>query len=168
MEMREATVRDVARIMEILDSAREYQRALGFCQWEDGYPSNGVIEADIATKGAYVFINGGMVVGYVFLAVGDRSYDNLTDTWLYDGKYGVIHRLAVSIEMRGKGVSRAILQMVEHEFQNQGINIIKVDTGQENKIMQHALESNHYKSRGYREFDWGWRVAYEKKLGMRS
>ncbi len=102
MEIRQASIEDIPRIIQILDDARSFQRSQGFVQWEDGYPDTATIRSDITTSNARVFLLDGKIIAYGYLASGDNSYDKLRDTWLYDGPYGVIHRLAVSAEMRGQ------------------------------------------------------------------
>ena len=164
MEMRLATEAELQEIMAIMDSARAFQRSLGFSQWEDGYPDTDVIRHDISTHNAYAFFDGETVAGYAFLPIGDNSYDQLTDTWKHPGGYGVIHRLAISPDMRGKGLGAKIFSLIETNFISRGVNIIRVDTGTENKIMQRIMTSNNYECRGIRNFSWGERLAYEKKL----
>lgn len=168
MEMRRATEADIQKIMVIMDSARAFQRSLGFNQWEDGYPDTDVIKHDISTRDAYVFCDDRTIVGYAFLPVGDDSYDWLTGVWKYPGEYGVIHRLAISPTMRGQGLSAKIFSLIETNFMGRGIKIIRVDTGTENTIMQRIMASNNYECRGTRNFSWGERLAYEKLLPAQS
>lgn len=87
-----AEIYSIDSIMIILDSARDYQRSLGFIQWEDGYPSEADIMRDVSNGIAHIFVEQGQIVGYVALAESDESYDSLTDTWQFGNDYGVVHR----------------------------------------------------------------------------
>lgn len=162
--MRVATALDIDSVMEIMDSARAYQRALGFVQWTDGYPSRSDIQSDIDAGGARIFLCDGLVGGYAFLAVGDAAYDRLGEIWKYDGAYGVIHRLAMSSDMRGRGMSSRMLALIEEDFRRRGICVVRVDTGEANTVMRRVMNANGYESRGLHVFDWGPRLAYEKRF----
>ncbi len=164
MQIRQASIEDIPSIMQILDDARNFQRSQGFIQWEDGYPDTATIRSDITTSNARVFLSDGKIIAYVYLSVGDNSYDKLKDAWLYDGSYGVIHRLAVSAGIRGQKISSALFSLIEDDYRAKGIGIVRVDTGSDNKIMQHILEKNGYEARGLKSFDWGSRLAFEKRL----
>lgn len=164
MELRKATPDDITKILEITGSARDYQRSLGFVQWEDGYPGRDVISNDIARGDGYVAIEDGLPAAYAVLAIGDKDYDLLTDAWHFDGPYGVIHRLAIAPEMRGRHLSENIFREIEKEYLAKGIGIIRIDTGRGNLIMRHLMEKLNYQPRGEKHFSWGPRLAYEKKL----
>lgn len=164
MQFRKAILDEVDRILEIMDSARAFQRSLGFRQWEDGYPSRAIIINDIEQGDAYVLVADGIIVAYSVLTIGDDAYDSLPDTWMYAGEYGVVHRIAVAPEARGGGISRELFAAYEAVFAESGVNIIRIDTGENNVIMRHLLGKYGYESRGLRLFDWGPRMAFEKRL----
>lgn len=164
MIIRSAAGADMDEILRIMDGARTFQRQCGFRQWDDGYPDRNVIAGDMDAGNAYVFICGGLTAGYVCLAEGDAEYDRLADTWECRGRYGVVHRLAMAPEFRGKGLGDAMFRLIEEVFINRGIDIVRADTGKENQVMQRVLDRNGYIRRGYRLFVWGWRYAYEKCL----
>lgn len=183
MKMRYATTADIEQILAITDSARRFQRQCGFRQWEDGYPAYDDIAADIADQGAYVFENEGTsakaaditiegsniverenIVAYAYLTGYDAEYDRLSGIWHYPGPYGVIHRLAIAPGFRGQGLAAQILAMSEAHLAAQGIRAMRIDTGQDNIVMQRILSRADYTCRGLHHFTWGPRLAYEKPL----
>ena len=85
--IRKADISDVEEIMSVMDSARDYQRELGFRQWEDGYPNREVIGKDIEGGNAYVMVSDDRIVAYWALIVGDSSYDMLRNVWRHSGPY---------------------------------------------------------------------------------
>ena len=187
MKMRYATTADIEQILAITDSARRFQRQCGFRQWEDGYPAYENIAADIAAQGAYIFENEGTsakaaditiegsniverenIVAYAYLTEGDAEYDRLSGIWHYPRPYGVIHRLAIAPNFRGQGLAAQILAMSEAHLAAQGIRAMRIDTGQDNIVMQRILSRADYTCRGLHHFSWGPRLAYEKPLSSPS
>lgn len=187
MKMRYATTADIEQILAITDSARRFQRQCGFRQWEDGYPAYENIAADIAAQGAYIFENEGTsakaaditiegsniverenIVAYAYLTEGDAEYDRLSRIWHYPGPYGVIHRLAITPNFRGQGLAAQILAMSEAHLAAQGTRAMRIDTGQDNIVMQRILSRADYTCRGLHHFSWGPRLAYEKPLTQPS
>lgn len=183
MKMRYATTADIEQILAITDSARRFQRQCGFRQWEDGYPAYENIAADIAAQGAYIFENEGTsakaaditiegsniverenIVAYAYLTECDAEYDRLSRIWHYPGPYGVIHRLAIAPGFRGQGLAAQILAMSEAHLAAQGTRAMRIDTGQDNIVMQRILSRAGYTCRGLHHFTWGPRLAYEKPL----
>lgn len=164
IEMRRACAEDIPRILAITGQARAFQRASGFVQWQDNYPARANIAADIAAGGAYVFCLAGEIIAYAYLCVGDSEYDRLTDTWQCDAPYGVVHRLAVSSDCQGKGLSATFFALIEQHFIRSDIHTVRIDTGEENVVMQRIMHRNGYVCRGVRQFVWGVRLAYEKSL----
>ncbi len=165
MQFRKANAQDIERILAIMDSARSFQRSQGFTQWEDGYPSRELISDDIVQGKAYVLLDGNAIMAYSVLAVGDAEYDRLGGIWRYSGAYGVIHRMAVAPEVRGKNISAILFEVFEGEYLSRGIRLIRIDTGAENKIMRHLMQKFGYESRGVQQFCWGPRLTYEKYIG---
>ncbi len=167
MMLRRAEISDIPVILSITDAGRRAQREQGFVQWNDGYPDKNTIEDDIILGGARLLIDGDTPVAYASLITSDPGYDTLGDIWHCKGRYGVIHRMAVSDAYRGKGVAGIFFDLLEKEAADSGIDAIRVDTGIENKVMQHILTRRHYLAHGLHTFPWGPRFAYEKSLPKR-
>lgn len=165
MELRKATSGELDAIMRILAEAREAQRAQGFVQWEDGYPPVSTVMADMERGEAYVLADRGKIAGYAAIAAGDVEYDRLRHIWRTDcEEYAAIHRVALADSHRGRGLSCVFLLLIEREVRRRGIMSVRIDTGVENKAMQRILEKCGYTGLGVRDFVWGRRLAYEKRL----
>ena len=67
LRIRPATLGMLDRIQEVFAQARAAIAALGIDQWQDGYPTNAHIEADIAAGAGYVLTEKNRVQGYFAL-----------------------------------------------------------------------------------------------------
>lgn len=165
METRKAEISDLVEIMKVMDAARMFQRNIGFIQWKDGYPSADDISKDIQDGRAIVFLQNAEVIGYAYLAVGDKEYESLPDDlWSCTGLYGVVHRLALADKYRGKGLSSEMMAMIEKEYLDHGVDSVRVDTGDANIVMQRIMSACGYENRGLHVFSWGPRLVFEKRL----
>ncbi len=164
MTLKSADISDIPVILSITDAGRRAQREMGFLQWHDGYPDKDTIESDILLHAGRLLLDGDTPVAYASLITSDPGYDTLGDIWHCKGRYGVIHRMAVSDAYRGKGAAGLFFDLLEAEAADNGIEAIRVDTGIENKVMQHILSRRHYRSHGLHTFPWGPRLVYEKLL----
>lgn len=118
LSFRKATVSDIPGIKKILDEAREAQRQQGFTQWEEGYPSKGVIAADIESGRGYLLEEETELAAYSAIGFSDREYERLENIWNHHGPYGVIHRTGIADRYRGRHVS-AILLFLRKSHQGQ-------------------------------------------------
>lgn len=151
-------------MMRIFAQARQAQRAAGFRQWEDGYPSSDVLTADIGNSRGFVLDDDGQAAGYVAIATSDEEYDRHPELWDVARKYAVFHRIALSDDYRGRGVSGELFDLAESYALGLGADYVRIDTGLENKPMQHILAKRRYTGLGRCDFVWGPRLAYEKPL----
>lgn len=165
MNLRKATYEDIEDVMRIFAQARQAQRAAGFRQWEDSYPSVDILTADIGNSRGYVLDDDGQAAGYVAIATSDEEYDRHPELWDVARKYAVFHRIALSDDYRGRGVSGELFDLAESYAMRIGADCIRIDTGLENKPMQHILAKRGYTALGRCDFVWGPRLAYEKPLG---
>lgn len=165
MKIRPCTVDDLPSVLVVFSQAKSYQRSLGFCQWADDYPAPATLQADISESHAYVIVVDGCIAGYVALSAdNDNEYDRLGHIWSTEGRYLSIHRLALSDSARGRKVSAVIFAEAEALARAKRLKSIRVDTGVENKVMQHILLREGYRDLGRFEFVWGDRIAFDKVL----
>lgn len=163
MKIRPANSSDLDCILKIYEYAREQMRLSGNpAQWGDNRPSRETVELDIAEKHAYVILNQqGQICGVFAFLIGEEPTYRLIENgnWLNDQPYGVIHRIAGN--GKEKGVLAAALSWCEKWIKN-----IRIDTHEDNHIMQHLLQKFGYQRCGriYVE-DGSPRIAYQKVQG---
>ena len=153
MEFRKTTGADVAAVCGIYDFAKRSFAQAGIPQWQEGtYPDAATVEGDIAQGIGYVLCDGGEVVGAVALTTqGEEGYRHIFDgAWLtpLDGPYVTVHRIAVSGEHRGKGLSKRIMQEAEALAAQRGFPSVRVDTHELNAVMRSMLSGMGYRQCG--------------------
>ncbi|MBR4239551.1 MAG: N-acetyltransferase [Prevotella sp.] len=134
--IREARLADVAEIMKVVEAAKGIMRLSGnMHQWEEGYPSEAVIAADMEKNGGFTVEDNGRIVGYfAFLPSPEPTYNNIYEgKWLDDEQpYHVVHRIASYPEVHG--IFSDIMDFCFSHEPN-----IRIDTHRDNKIMQHNI-----------------------------
>lgn len=159
--IRHAEETDLSVILEIYAYAREFMAKNGnHDQWAGGFPPVSLLLDDIAKRSLYVVEEGetGRVCGVFFFAVGpDETYRTIEQgEWSSDSEYGTIHRIA------GDGTVHGLLRSVV-SYCEQIIPHLRIDTHEDNKIMQHAIGKCGFRRCGIIHVDDGTpRIAYEK------
>lgn len=164
LRIRKATPQDIPAVICIFDDARNFQRTSGFIQWVDGYPNKSTLEKDLAADSAYIVEYEDNLAGYFFIAYDDPGYEGLTGIWENEGKFAVVHRLALCGAQRGKGLAKKIIKEAERIAAENGARSMRIDTGESNFIMQRIMTSLGYNPKGLLNFSWGPRLTYEKRL----
>lgn len=143
--IRKAAVEDLPFIMPLFEHARQYMEKTGNPhQWIDGYPQESLIEKEIKDGHCFVCLNKQNKIACTFcLIIGkDPTYTVIEDgQWLNDSTYGTIHRLA------SDGTVRRIADICI-DWCSKIIPNIRVDTHEDNKIMQNVLKRNGFKRCG--------------------
>lgn len=165
MTIRHATGNDLPAICDIYCYARRQMALAGNPkQWGDDRPSLETIREDIRQKQSYVISGSGHICGVFALITGaDATYQMIEDgAWLNENPYGTIHRIAGN--GRTCGIFAAALSFCEDQLETIGIKDIRIDTHEDNRIMQHLLDKYGFAKCGciYVE-DRTPRIAYQKE-----
>lgn len=165
IKFRKATQDDADEIWKILRQAIERRRLDGSLQWQNGYPNPETVNSDIEKQIGYVLTENDRVVAYCALLLNDEpAYENIEGKWLSDGDFNVVHRVAVSDEVVGKGYATEIFRRIEDFSRQNGIFSVKVDTNFDNAVMLHILKKLGYTYCGEVYLSGGVRKAFEKLI----
>ncbi len=168
MEFRKTRPADVERVMELIDGAKLYFRQHNVPQWQDGYPNEVTVRADMAAGNSYVLLtDSGRVAGTMALVPGpEPSYQKIFGgAWLTQGPYAVLHRLAVDGKLKQRGYASALLREAERIAAQAGAVSVRVDTHEINMPMQRLMRKNEYQFCGTIHLaDGAPRFAFEKVL----
>lgn len=134
-EIRKAKREDLLRVIELYAHARSFMKEHGNPgQWGDGYPPETLICHDIDRESLYVVLDEDGIHGVFYFAVeDDPTYERIFDgKWNSIAPYGVIHRVA------GDGSGGILGSAVS--FAREKIRHLRIDTHEDNYVMQRALE----------------------------
>ena len=159
MNIRLANILDADRIFEIYKYARAYMKAHGNPnQWGDDRPEKSLTKDDIKNQRCYVMEDDGHIFACFVFTIGfEKEYEAKFPS---KDKYGVIHRVA------SDGSKRGIVERIV-DFAKGKVNLLRIDTHEDNKTMQRAIERQNFKKLGiiYLE-DKSARILYELKEGL--
>ena len=162
MEMRLAKQNEAEVCYQCIEDARAYHKSLGFEQWHPDYPTQQTILDDIAQNIGYAFTEGNEVIGYCCMIFGDEpAYKEIEGAWKTEKPYAVVHRMSFSSKARGSGLSQEAFRLIKDCCLSNHIDAIRVDTQEENKVMQHILGREGFEYCGLIQFDGGPKLAYE-------
>lgn len=160
---------DLASIMKIINSAKEFLKKSGSTQWQNGYPNEESILEDIKNKSGYVFIVENKVAAYAAVIIGiEPTYQEIDGAWKNENAdYATIHRICFSNDFQGQGLGKMFLSNIISLKYAQGISNFRVDTHRLNAPMQALATHNGFEYRGIiqcNEDEDPDRLAYELNL----
>ena len=159
MNIRLANTSDTNRIFEIYEYARAYMKAQGNpYQWGDDRPEKSLTKDDIKNQRCYVMEDEGNIFACFVFTIGfEKAYEAKFPSKV---EYGVIHRVA------SDGSKRGIVEQIV-DFAKGKVNLLRIDTHEDNKTMQKCIERQNFKRLGiiYLE-DKSARILYELKEGL--
>lgn len=133
--IRKAKLEDLEDILNIYHYAREYMKKNGnSTQWGNIHPAQSLIEEDIKKGISYVLYDDEGLYGVFALIYGkDPTYQKIYEgKWLDDTLYATIHRIASN--GRKMGVFKEGI-----DFSKEIYNHLRIDTHENNKVMQHSI-----------------------------
>ena len=158
IEIRQAGIGDLDRIMEIYHSAQEFMIRNGNpSQWGHFYPMRDLLEDDIAEGTCYVLTEDERICGVFVLRFGeDPTYQVIEDgAWPNDAPYLTIHRLA------GDGTVHGLFRACA-EFCLSFSDNLRVDTHEDNRPMRRCIEGFGFRRCGIIHVGNGTpRIAYQ-------
>ena len=134
-EIRKTAYADIPAVMTLFDKARQTMAALGIDQWQDGYPFESNIRADVSHGESYVVLCDGHIAA---------TFMCMTRT---------VHRITVSPDARrsahsadgGKSISAEIMDFVKAKAARENLTGgIRIDTHTGNVPMRKMLEKQGF------------------------
>lgn len=142
-QLRNAQHEDLPRILEIYEYARAFMAKTGNPnQWGTSHPPVETLQDDIEKQLLHVVEDEKGIHGVFYFYIGkDPTYHPIEHgSWRSDTPYGTIHRIA------GDG-SGGILKAAVG-YSKQQISHVRIDTHNDNIVMQRALVKQGFSKRG--------------------
>lgn len=159
IEIEKAKKADMPEILKIYAYARQFMKETGNeAQWGDHSPAEEILLKDIQNGNLYVIRQDEQIHAvFAFIIGKDPTYDRIEQgQWLSDTEYGTIHRMAGDGQI--KGIFETVLGFCSKRMKH-----LRVDTHQDNKVMQHLILKNGFQECGIIYVANGTpRIAYEK------
>ncbi len=167
--IRHSNENDIELLLALFAEARATIATLGIDQWQNGYPDLEVIKRDIARGESYVYEEGGEgLATFAMLKTKEPTYDHIYEgAWQSadDAPYTAIHRFAIAVRARGRGIAGEILAFAKEYAHGNNKVSLRIDTHEGNIVMRRMLEKNGFCYCGVIYLENGdSRVAYEKLL----
>lgn len=173
--IRPADRKDLPAILTIYAAARKFMADTGNgSQWKDNYPPVSLIEEDLEKQQLYVITDETASLDsvpasdtvhavFAFLPGEEPDYHVITDGhWLSDTPYRAVHRVASDGTIRGV-VSKCM------DYCKSQCGHLRIDTHENNLVMQHQLEKNGFRRCGIIHIaDGSPRIAYEYDVCLSS
>lgn len=158
-EIRKAKWEDLSRIEEIYAQARCFMESHGNPnQWGKTNPPTAQLEKDIHNQLLYVLTDECGIHGVFYFYIGpDPTYEFIEGEWHWDIPYGTIHRIA------GDGSGGILKAAVD--YTQSLCHYIRIDTHQDNLVMQNALKQLQFQPCGIIYIaDGSPRIAYDRYM----
>jgi GNAT superfamily N-acetyltransferase len=165
MILRKANFSEASIIWTILQQAIAQRKRDGSDQWQNGYPNPQTIQNDITNGYGYVLVEDDSIIAYAAIIFDiEPAYEEINGKWLTNGDYVVVHRVATSDAVKGRGIATQLFKMIEDLSLQQNVFSIKVDTNFDNIPMLKIMDRLGYTYCGEVFFHGAARRAYEKVL----
>ncbi len=169
--IRKTEIKDIPSVMKVIDAAKAYFKDSGIDQWQNGYPNEEALKADIAKGCSYVLSEEDQIVGTCFITFERDPYYTVIEngSWQNDEEYGVVHRIAVLPSYKGKGYAAQFIREAERQAKEKSIRNLRADTHADNRSMRRMLEKNGFVYCGdVYVRDHAPRIAFQKVLSFKE
>ena len=164
LAVRPAAEHDVSAIVRLLQDCVAAMRAAGIEQWDEIYPTESVIRADIAAGTMYAGVHGGEIAGVVVLNdYQDPEYADVPWT-IDDERIAVVHRLMVDPGHQQRGVARSLMAFIEQRAGELGYGALRLDAFTQNPRALRLYQGLGYHDAGRITLRKGVFRVFEKRL----
>lgn len=169
MEIVKAKDKHIKDVCLLYENAVSYFKQNNINQWQNGYPCLESLLQDIKNGESYVVLHQNTVAATFMLSVKkELTYNAIySGAWQGTDNYGVIHRVSVSPDLKGKGIFKAIIDFAVLHCKKCEKNSLRCDTHKDNLSMQRALQKKGFTLSGTIYLDkekQDPRLVYEKPL----
>lgn len=164
LTLRKARAEDSKQVIAMYGHASKILAGLGIDQWDELYPTPGLLRADIEKGEMFVAILTGSIAASV---VTNKEFDDAYNAAQWrekSGKFAVVHRLCVNPDFHNIGIGTAAMRKIEPILQKEGAASIRLDAFSKNPYAIKLYEKLGYQITGTANWRKGLFYLYEKIL----
>jgi ribosomal protein S18 acetylase RimI-like enzyme len=139
----------------------------GIPQWDDIYPSEAILNADIESQQMYLIEIEGPVAGLIVINE-DQSPEYASVAWEYGGRALVVHRLTIHPDFQRHKLASYLMDFAEERAAAENYDCIRLDAFTRNPAAFALYENRGYRRAGIVRFRKGDFFCYEKKIGAKK
>jgi GNAT superfamily N-acetyltransferase len=163
--VRHAHEDDLSRLLELLRACVTQMQSSGIDQWDDVYPSEATLRADVAAGSLYIAAAAGHPLAGAFVVDQRQEPEYAAVPWrLADAPVGVVHRLMIHPSCQRRGLGRHLMGFAEISARRLGCGAIRLDAFTGNAPSLRLYESLGYRDAGAVRFRKGTFRCFEKAL----
>jgi GNAT superfamily N-acetyltransferase len=166
ISIRLARAGDLPAVASILRRCVAAMRELGIEQWDETYPTDRHLLADIEAGSMYVACAAsGQVVGTVVLNEYQEP-EYAAVPWTSQSRPLVVHRVMVAPEHQGQGIAQALMMFAERHARATGHESVRLDAFTLNPRALRLYEQLGYSARGTVRLRKGMFWCFEKVVAL--
>jgi GNAT superfamily N-acetyltransferase len=164
--VRRAHEDDLPRLLELLRTCMAHMRS-GIDQWDNLYPSEATLRADVAAATIYIAAMPGHPIAGAFVVDQRQEPEYAGVAWRFGGSaVGVVHRLMVDPRCQRRGLGRHVMAFAEIAARRLGCAAIRLDVFIGNAPSLRLYKRLGYKDVGQVRFPKGLFRCFEKDLAL--
>jgi GNAT superfamily N-acetyltransferase len=165
--VRRAHADDLPRLCDLLRACVAHMQSGGIDQWDDVYPTEATLRADIAAASLYVAAAAGHPIAGAFVVDQREEPEYAAVAWrLVDAPVGVVHRLMIHPDCRRRGLARHLMAFAEIAARRAGCRAIRLDAFTGNAPSLRLYEALGYMDVGQVRFRKGLFRCFEKDIAL--
>jgi GNAT superfamily N-acetyltransferase len=165
ISIRFATLQDMTVLMRLVRDCIDEMRRAGIDQWDDVYPDEATLRADMHAQSMYLAKRDGhgAIGAFVLNEFQNPEYSDVP--WaITDLRVAVLHRLMVSPPFQRQGIARDLMHRAENRAATLGYGAIRLDAFSLNPGALRLYQALGYRDAGAVTFRKGVFRCFEKRL----
>jgi ribosomal protein S18 acetylase RimI-like enzyme len=148
LTFKKATLEDLNEVYQVIQNAIIEMKRDNIPQWDDQYPNRDILKEDIEKEQLYIVtLNSSIITVYVLNEEYDEQYRN--GNWSSDKlSFRIIHRLCVNPNYQNMGLGGKVLNHIEQELKDNGIQSVRLDVFSKNPFALRLYEKLGYQKVG--------------------
>ncbi len=164
--IRLARLEELETIYSLVQEAIRHMDNQGIPQWDEIYPSQAILNADIEKQQMYLIEIEGRVAGLIVINE-DQSPEYADVGWKHSGKALVVHRLTIHPDYQRHKLATYLMDFAEEKAAAENYDCIRLDAFTRNPAAYTLYENRRYRRAGIVRFRKGEFFCFEKKISSR-